>query len=113
MLGVPRLSHKIGVSPLWSLVTLFVPEVSFLKEVSQKSLVFEFRSFIFEGSLAEKLRFRVQNADRNICRFLKDIYILYTMALWTAGSKKSYIVDHCSVERMGEEVKMKKSNGDH
>ena len=31
----------------------------FLKEVSQKSLVFEFRSFIFEGSLAEKLRLRV------------------------------------------------------
>ena len=35
------------------------------------------------------------------------------MALWTAGSKKNYIVDHCSLERMGEEVKMKKSNGDH
>ena len=31
---------------------------SFLKEVSQKSFVFEFRSFIFEGSLAEKLRCR-------------------------------------------------------
>ena len=58
VLGVPRLSHKVTVSPLWSLVTLFVPEVPFLKEVSQKSFVFEFRSFIFEGSLAEKLRFR-------------------------------------------------------
>ena len=31
---------------------------SVLKEVSQKSFVFEFRSFIFEGSLAEKLRCR-------------------------------------------------------
>ena len=57
MLGVPRLSHKVGVSPLWSLVTLFMPEVSFLKEVSQKSVVLEFRGYIFEGSLAEKLRF--------------------------------------------------------
>ena len=26
---------------------------------------------------------------------------------------KKYIVDHCSVERMGDEVKMKKSNGDN
>jgi len=58
VLGVPHLSHKNGASPLWSPVTLFVPEVSFLKEVSQKSFVFEFRSCIFEGSLAEKLRFR-------------------------------------------------------
>jgi len=32
-------------------------EASFLKEVSQKSFVFEFPSFIFGGSLAEKLRF--------------------------------------------------------
>ena len=57
MLGVPHLSHKNGASPLWSPVTLFVPEVSFLKEVSQKSFVFEFRSFIFGGRLAEKLHF--------------------------------------------------------
>ena len=93
MLGVPRLSHKIGVSPLWSLVTLFVPEVSFLKEVSQKSLVFEFRSFIFEGSLAEKLRFRVQNADRNICRFLKDIYIYTYIHTYIHTYRHTYI--HC------------------
>ena len=32
-------------------------KASFLKEVSQKSFVFELQSFIFEGSLAEKLRF--------------------------------------------------------
>ena len=63
VLGVPRLSHKVTVSPLWSLVTLFVPEVPFLKEVSQKNFVFEFRSFIFEGSLAEKL-----------CLFLKEVW---------------------------------------
>ena len=31
-------------------------KVSFLKEVSQKSFVFELQSFIFEGSLAEKLQ---------------------------------------------------------
>ena len=32
-------------------------KASFLKEVSQKSFVFEIQSFNFEGSLAEKLRF--------------------------------------------------------
>ena len=32
-------------------------KASFLKEVSQKSFVFEFQSFNFEGSLAEKFRF--------------------------------------------------------
>ena len=32
-------------------------DMSFLKEVSQKSFVFELQSFIFEGSLAEMLRF--------------------------------------------------------
>ena len=32
-------------------------KASFLKEVSHKSFVFELQSFIFEGSLAQKLRF--------------------------------------------------------
>ena len=72
-------------------------EASFLKEASQKSLVLEFKTQI----------------ETYVGFWRIYIYILYTMALWTAGSKKSYIVDHCSVERMGEEVKMKKSNGDH
>ena len=34
---------------------------SFLKEVSQKSFVFELQSIIFEGSLAEMLRFELQS----------------------------------------------------
>ena len=32
-------------------------KASFLKEVSHKSFVFELQSFVFEGSLAQKLRF--------------------------------------------------------
>ena len=32
-------------------------EASFWEEVSHKSFVFELQSFIFEGSLAQKLRF--------------------------------------------------------
>ena len=35
--------------------------MSFLKEVSQKSFVFELQSFIFEGSLTEMLRFELQS----------------------------------------------------
>ena len=35
--------------------------MSFLKEVSQKRILFELQSFIFEGGLAEKLRFRASN----------------------------------------------------
>ena len=35
--------------------------MSFLKEVSQKCFVFEIQSFIFEGSLAEMLRFELQS----------------------------------------------------
>ena len=31
-------------------------KISFLREISQKSFVFELQSFNFEGSLAEKLR---------------------------------------------------------
>ena len=36
-------------------------KASFLKEVSQKSFVFDLQSFIFEGSLAEMLRFWASN----------------------------------------------------
>ena len=35
---------------------LLILKASFLKEVSQKCLVFDLQSFVFEGSLAEKLR---------------------------------------------------------
>ena len=38
-------------------VSFLIFKASFLKEVSHKSFVFELQSFIFEGSLAEMLRF--------------------------------------------------------
>ena len=37
--------------------SFFISKAFILKEVSQKSFVFELQSYIFEGSLAEKLRF--------------------------------------------------------
>ena len=38
-------------------VSFLIFKASFLKEVSQRSFVFELQSFIYEGSLAEKFRF--------------------------------------------------------
>ena len=45
------------VKTYWNSEVKCLVDMSFLKEVSQKSFVFELQSFIFEGSLAETLRF--------------------------------------------------------
>ena len=78
---------KMVRPPLWSPVTLFVPEVSFLKEVSQKSLVFEFRSFIFEGSLAEKLRLRASKLHG----FYLSIYLSTYWSIYLSYLILSYL----------------------
>ena len=49
-LRMPRLNFFVAGA-------LLIFKASFLKEVSHKSFVFELQSFIFEGSLAEMLRF--------------------------------------------------------
>ena len=49
--------HLKIVITYWNSEVKCPVNMSFLKEVSQKCFVFEFQSFIFEGSLAEKLRF--------------------------------------------------------
>ena len=48
--------------------SLLIFKASFLKEVSQKCFVFDLQSFIFEGSLAEKIRFWASKAS-----FLKEV----------------------------------------
>ena len=45
------------VKTYWNSEVKSPVNMSFLKEVSQKCLVFDLQSFVFEGSLAEKLRF--------------------------------------------------------
>ena len=50
--GAVLLKHPLKNRQNKSLVNM-----SFLKEVSQKCFVFELQCFIFEGSLAQKLRF--------------------------------------------------------
>ena len=56
--GAILLKHSLKIAKTYckSEVKRLV-EILCLKEVSQKSFVFELRNFIFEGSLAEKLRF--------------------------------------------------------
>ena len=49
--------HLKIVKTYWNSEVKCLVNLSFLKEVSQKCFVFEIQSFIFEGSLAEKLRF--------------------------------------------------------
>ena len=67
-LRMPRLNFFVAAHYFWSIrlkivKTYWNSEVKcpvnmwFLKEVSQKCFVFDLQSFIFEGSLAEKLRF--------------------------------------------------------
>ena len=49
--------HLKIVKTYWNSEVKCPVNMSFLKEVSQKCFVFELQSFIFEGSLAQKLRF--------------------------------------------------------
>ena len=47
----------------WTSEVKCLVDISFSKEVSQKSFAFELQSFIFEGSLAKKFRFWGSNFD--------------------------------------------------
>ena len=56
--GAILLQHPLKiVKTYWNSEAKCPVNVSFLKEVSQKCFVFDLQSFIFEGSLAQKLRF--------------------------------------------------------
>ena len=67
--------------------------MSFLKEVSQKCFVFDVRSFIFEGSLAQKLRFwssklRFWRKSRTKASFLS-----FKVSFLKEVSHKSFVFD--------------------
>ena len=66
---------------------------SFLKELSQKSFVFELQSFVFEGSLAEKLRFwsskfHVWRKSRRKASFLR-----FKASFLKEASQKSFVFE--------------------
>ena len=67
--------------------------MSILKEASQKCFVFELQSFIFEGSLAEMLRFgasklRFRRKSRGIASFL-----IFKASFLKEVSQKSFVFD--------------------
>ena len=67
--------------------------MSFLQEVSQKSSVFDLQSFIFEGSLAQKLRFWTSNfhfwrkSRRNVS------FLIFKASFLKEVSQKCFVFD--------------------
>ena len=56
--GAILLKHPLKIAnTYWDSEVKCWVDMSFLKEVSQRCFVFQLQSFIFEGSLAEMLRF--------------------------------------------------------
>ena len=67
--------------------------MSFLKEVSQKSFVFEFQSFIFEGSLAEMLRFELQSFILLRKSRRKASFLTFKASFLKEVSQKSFVFE--------------------
>ena len=68
-------------------------KTSILKEVSQKSFVFELQSFIFEGSLTKMLRFLILKAS-----FLKEVshksfFLRFKASFLKEVSQKCFVFD--------------------
>ena len=68
-------------------------EASFLKEVSNKTFVFEFRTFIFEGSLAEKLRFRASKLHFWRKSRRKAWFLSFEASFLKEFSQKSFVLE--------------------
>ena len=68
-------------------------EASFLKEVSNKTFVFEFRSFIFEGNLAEKLRFRASKLHFWRKHRRKAWFLSFEASFLKEVSQKSFVLE--------------------
>ena len=68
-------------------------KASILKEVSQKSFVFELQSFIFEGSLAEKLRFWASKLQFWRKSRTKASFLIFKASFLKEVSHNSFIFD--------------------
>ena len=66
---------------------------SFLKEVSHKSFVFELQSFIFEGSLAQKLRFWSSKLHFWRNSRTKASFLSFKGSFWKEVSHKSFVFE--------------------
>ena len=68
-------------------------DMSFLKEVSQKSFVFDLQRFIFEGSLAEKLRFGASKLQFWRKSRRKASFLSFEISILKEVSHKSFVFD--------------------
>ena len=68
-------------------------KASFLKEVSHKSFVFDLQSFIFEGSLAQKLRFWASKVHFGRKSRTKASFLSFKVAFLKEVSRKSFVFD--------------------
>ena len=68
-------------------------EASFLKEVSHKSFVFDLQSFIFEGSLAQKLRFWASKLHFGRKSRTKAPFLSFKAAFLKEISHKSFVFE--------------------
>ena len=68
-------------------------KASFLKEVSHKSFVFELQSFIFEGSLAQKLRFWASKLHFWRKSRTKASFLILKASILKEVSHKSFVFD--------------------
>ena len=77
-------------------------KASFLKEVSQKSFVFDLQSFNFEGSLAEMLRFWASQLQFWRKSRRKASFLIFKASFLKEVSQKSFVwqnhLDHTSVD---------------
>ena len=85
--------HIKIVKTYWNSKVKRLVDMSFLKEVSQKCFVFDIQSFIFEGSLAEMLRFWISK-----CHFWrksrrKASFLSFKASILKEVSQKSFVFD--------------------
>ena len=81
-------------------------QASFLKEVSHKSFVFELQSFIFEGSLAEMLRFWCSKLHFGRKSRTKASFLSFKASFLKEVSHKSFVFELQSFIFEGSLAKM-------
>ena len=81
-------------------------KATFLKEVSQKSFVFEFQSFIFEGSLAEMLRFWASKLQFWRKSRRNASFLIFKASILKEVSQKSFVFELQSFHFKGSLAEM-------
>ena len=81
------------VKTYWNSEVKCPVKLSFLKEVSQKWFVFDLQRFIFEGSLAEKLRFWASNFHFWRKSRTKVSFLIFKASFLKEVSHKSFVFE--------------------